>query len=310
MTLFIGIDYYPPMNRVLFTGANGLLGQKLVTHFAKWYEVLSTDIHSESFIPVKNFQYTSLDITNFHLVDEVLTDFNPDLILNAAAYTDVDGCEDKRELAWQVNVEAVRNLAGYCQRSKIKLVHYSTDYIFDGTAGPYAEDAKPNPLSYYGQTKLLSEEIIQESGAEYLIIRSNVLFGVGEKIKQNFFLWVFEKFKAESPFQVADDQFNNPTLAENLALATLEAVERNLKGVINLAGSEYLSRYEFARRVAEVFGFDQSLVSPIKTSGLKQKAVRPQKGGLKIDLAKSLIQLPLLDVRTGLEFIKTYYDWK
>src|SRR5574342_135732 len=113
------------MQRVLLTGSNGLLGQKLVTHLAKWYEVLSTDIHSESFIPIKNFQYTPLDVTNFNLVDEVLTDFNPDLILNAAAYTDVDGCEEHRELAWQVNVEAVRNLANYCQRSKIKLVHYS-----------------------------------------------------------------------------------------------------------------------------------------------------------------------------------------
>jgi dTDP-4-dehydrorhamnose reductase len=298
------------MQRVLLTGANGLLGQKLVTHFAKWYEVLATARQPESFIPPKNFQYTSLDITDFAAVDEILTDFAPEMIINSAAYTDVDGCEDKRELAWQVNVEAVRNLASYCQRSKIKLVHYSTDYIFDGLNGPYAEDAKPNPLSYYGQTKLLSEEIVQESGAEILLIRSNVLFGVGERVKKNFFLWVFERFKAGVPFQVVDDQFNNPTLTDNLALATLELVERNLKGTINLAGSEYLSRYDFALRTAEVFGFDQSLVSPVKTSSLGQKAVRPMRGGLKIDLAKSLIQLPLLDVRTALEFIKTYYDWK
>jgi len=298
------------MQKVLITGANGLLGQKLVIHFSKWYDVLSTDLHPESFIPIKHFQYTPLDVTNFGLVDELLTDFAPDLIINAAAYTDVDGCEEHKESAWQVNVEAVRNLADYCKRSKIKLVHYSTDYIFDGLNGPYAEDARPNPISYYGQTKLLSEEIIQESGVEYLLIRSNVLYGVGEKVKHNFFLWLMEKFKAGQPFGVVDDQFNNPTLAENLALATLEAVERNLKGVINMAGSEYLSRYDFALKVAEIFGFDANLVSPIKTESLGQKAPRPMKGGLKIDLAKTLIQLPLLDVKTALEFMKTYYEWK
>lgn len=298
------------MQKVLITGANGLLGQKLVIHFSKWYEVLSTDLQPESFIPIKHFQYTPLDVTNFALVDELLTDFAPDLIINAAAYTDVDGCEENKELAWQVNVEAVRNLADYCKRSKIKLVHYSTDYIFDGLNGPYAEDARPNPLSYYGQTKLLSEEIIQESGVEYLLIRSNVLFGTGERVKDNFFLWMIKKFKAGQPFGVVDDQFNNPTLAENLALATLEAVERNLKGVINLAGSEYLSRYDFALKVADIFGFDSTLVSPIKTESLEQKASRPMKGGLKIDLAKTLIQLPLLDVKTALEFMKAYYEWK
>ncbi|OGC91631.1 MAG: dTDP-4-dehydrorhamnose reductase [candidate division Zixibacteria bacterium RBG_16_48_11] len=298
------------MERVLITGANGLLGQKLVTHFSKWYEVLSTSKESESFIPTKNSQFTPLDITEFEKVNEILYDFQPELIINAAAYTDVDGCEENKELAWQVNVEAVKNLSGYCQRNKIKIIHYSTDYIFDGQNGPYSEDSKPNPLSYYGQTKLLSEEIIQESQAEHLIVRSNVIFGVGTNIKNNFFVWAYNKFKAGHPFQVVDDQFNNPTLADNLALATLETVERNLKGTLNIAGSEYLSRIDFALKVGKVFGFDSGLVSPIKTSELNQTAPRPVRGGLSVDLARTLIQLPLLDVGTALEFIKTYYDLK
>jgi dTDP-4-dehydrorhamnose reductase len=298
------------VQRILITGANGLLGQKLVIHFSKWYELLATDLQLQSLIPVEHFKYCRLDLTDFSAVFELITEFQPDLVINAAAYTDVDGCEDNRELAWQVNVEAVRNLVGYCQKNKIGLVHYSTDYIFDGKAGPYSEEDKPNPLSYYGQTKLLSEEIIQDSGLEHLIIRSNVIFGIGEKVPRNFFLWVFEKFKAGEPFRVVDDQFNNPTLNENLALATLEAVEKNFKGVLNIGGSEYLSRYDFAVKVARTFGFKESLVSPMKTTELKPKAVRPLKGGVKIDLAKSLFQLPLLDVGTSLEFIKTYYEWK
>jgi dTDP-4-dehydrorhamnose reductase len=298
------------VERVLITGANGLLGQKLVIHFSKWYEVLSTAKESESFTPTKNSQFTPLDITEFEKVNEILYDFQPELIINAAAYTDVDGCEENKELAWQVNVEAVKNLSGYCQKNKIKIIHYSTDYIFDGQNGPYSEDSKPNPLSYYGQTKLLSEEIIQESQAGHLIVRTNVIFGVGINIKNNFFIWVFNKFKAGQPFQAVEDQFNNPTLADNLALASLETVERNLKGTLNIAGSEYLSRFDFALKVAKVFGFDSSLVSPIKTSELNQKAIRPIRGGLNVDLAKTLIQLPLLDVETALEFIKTYYDLK
>ncbi|OGC76879.1 MAG: dTDP-4-dehydrorhamnose reductase [candidate division Zixibacteria bacterium RBG_16_50_21] len=296
------------MERVLITGANGLLGQKLVTHFSKWFEVLSTSKEDQSFLPLKNFQFTPLDITEFEKVNEILYDFQPELIVNAAAYTDVDGCEDNKEMAWQVNVEAVKNLSGYCQKNKIKIIHYSTDYIFDGQSGPYSEDAKPNPLSYYGQTKLLSEEIIQESQAQHLIVRSNVIFGVGTNIKNNFFIWAFNKFKAGQPFQVVDDQFNNPTLADNLALATLEAVERNLKGTLNIGGAEYLSRFDFGLKVAKIFGFDAGLVSPMKSSQLNQKAIRPIRGGLNVDLAKTLIQLPLLDVETALEFIKTYYE--
>lgn len=298
------------MQKVLITGANGLLGQKLLIHFSKWYEVLATDLQPESHLLLKNFRYALSDITESSELNETLLEFQPQLIINSAGYTDVDGCEDNREKAWQVNVEGVRNLARYCQENKIGLVHFSTDYIFDGQSGPYSEDARPNPLSYYGQTKLLSEEIIQEAEIEHLIVRSDVLFGVGEKIKQNFFLWVFEKFKSGKPFQVVDDQFNNPTLADNLALATLEAVERNLKGILNIAGSEYLSRYQFAQKVGQAFGLDSSLVSPTKTPILVQKAVRPMKGGLKIDLARTLIQLPFLDVATALEFIRTYYDWR
>ena len=296
------------MERVLITGANGLLGQKLVIHFSKWFTVLATSRQNDCFLPIKHFDYKPLEITDKGGIHTVLTDLNPDLIINAAAYTDVDGCEENKAEAKQVNVDAVQTLADWCAGNGRKLIQYSTDYIFDGREGPYSEEATPNPLCYYGQTKLESEKLIQNSGCQHLVIRSNVIFGVGEKVKNNFFLWTLEQFKAGKPFKVVDDQSNNPTLADNLALATLEAVEKNLSGTINIAGSEYLSRYEFATKLAEVFKLNKNLLSPTKTASLNQKAVRPLKGGLKLDLAKSLIHIPFLDVSTALDFIRTYYD--
>ncbi|KPL02322.1 MAG: hypothetical protein AMJ73_08900, partial [candidate division Zixibacteria bacterium SM1_73] len=229
--------------------------------------------------------------------------YHPHVIINAAAYTDVDGCEIHRDKAWAVNVGGVKNLVSICEKQKIKLIHLSTDYIFDGEQGPYSEDDPPEPVSFYGETKLESEKIIKESGIDFLIIRTNVLYGLGKNVKLNFLLWLLDKLSQNEKIKIVTDQFNNPTLADNLSFCILEMVKKNISGIYHIGGSEYLSRYDFAIKVANKFNFDKNNILPAKTEVLKQKARRPFKGGLKIDKAQSILETKLMNVNQALDYL-------
>ncbi len=289
---------------VLITGANGLLGQKLCHDFLVSHKVLACDLHPQSFVSQLDLYYESLDITSGEKVLSLVLLHRPGIIINAAAYTDVDGCEIHKKHAWIVNVGAVENLAGVCRKHKIKLIHLSTDYVFDGENGPYSEEDHPRPVSFYGETKLESERVIEQSGIDFLIIRTNVLYGSGKNVKENFLLWLLEKLSGGEKIKIVTDQFNNPTLADNLSSCILEMTEKGLIGIYHIGGAEYLSRYDFAVKVADKFNMDQSLISPTQTEFLEQKAPRPHWGGLKIEKARKVLRTKLLNVDEGLEEVK------
>lgn len=289
---------------VLITGSNGLLGQKLACDFHPHCKVIACDLSPESYLSFPNLSYESLDITDRRQLGFQITFYHPEVIINAAAYTDVDGSEIHKDKAWATNVGGVKNLVNFCKKKKIKLIHLSTDYIFNGENGPYSEDDPPKPVSFYGETKLESEKIIKESGIDFLIIRTNVLYGFGEKVKPNFLLWLLDKLSQNEKIKIVTDQFNNPTLADNLSSCILEMVKKDISGVYHIAGSEYLSRYDFAIKVANKFNFDKNNILPTKTELLQQKAKRPYKGGLKIDKAQKTLEIRLLSVDAGLDYIK------
>jgi len=288
---------------VLITGANGLLGQKLVCDFHPHYKVIACDLSPESFISSANLSYESLDITNRRQFGFQITFYHPEVIINAAAYTDVDGCEIHKDKAWATNVGGVRNLVNLCKKVRIKLIHLSTDYVFNGEEGPYSEDDPPDPVNFYGETKLESEKIIKDGRIDFLIIRTNVLYGFGNKVKPNFFLSLLDKLSKNEKIKIVTDQFNNPTLVDNLSLCILEMAKKDISGIYHVAGSEYLSRYDFATKVASKFNLDENNILPTKTELLQQKAKRPHKGGLKIDKAQGILETKLLDVNQGLDYL-------
>lgn len=292
------------MKTVLITGANGLLGQKLCRDFSSSHKVIASDLHPENFVSFPSLSYESLDLTDRRALESHVRFYDPAVIINAAAYTDVDACEVHQTKAQAVNVGAVKNLVKACQGRNIRLVHLSTDYIFDGENGPYSEDDPPNPVSFYGKTKLESENVVRQGGIDFLIVRTNVLYGFGRKVKRNFLLWLLDRLSTGEKVKIANDQFSNPTLADNLSQCILEMVDGDLTGVIHIGGSDYLSRYDFALKVAEKFGFENTDISPIKTEMLKQKAKRPLRGGLKTEKAQSILQTKLLGVEAGLERAK------
>jgi len=297
---------------VCVTGALGLLGQKLLEILSPSHKILALDLQAEGFISLPQIFYQQVDISDQNQLNSAIEEwsFLPEVMINTAAYTDVDGCEIDKEKAWKVNGDGVRNLVNVCKEanhqdaSHIKLVHLSTDYIFDGKKGPYSEDDLPNPLSYYGKTKLESEKTINENLDDFIIVRSNVLYGWGKNVKSNFVLWVIKRLKENQKINVVNDQYNNPTLADNLACAIVELISNKFSGVINIAGREYLSRYDFALKIAEKFGLNKENILPIQTSQLHQPAPRPLKGGLKIEFAQKILKTKLLDVNEGLDFVK------
>jgi dTDP-4-dehydrorhamnose reductase len=295
---------------ILITGANGLLGQKLCRDFSASHEVTACDLHPQSFAPISGVTYRPLDVTNQPETRWYIQNTKTQAIINAAAYTDVDGCETHKKEAWVVNVGAVENLARICREREIKLIQLSTDYVFDGENGPYSEEDHPQPVSFYGETKLESEKLTAQSGIDFLIVRTNVLYGSGYKVRQNFLLWLLDKLSQDEKIKIVTDQFNNPTLADNLSECIQEMVEKKLSGIYHVGGAEYLSRYDFAIKAALKFDFDPALISSTQTEFLEQKAARPHWGGLKTDKVRKVLRTKLLDVEEGLEQVKKGMEYR
>ncbi len=268
--------------RVLVVGSNGLLGQKITEFLIRGsaHKVSLCSIEPTSVVQFQSADYQQLDITSKKDVKRVVHSVEPDVIINCAAMTNVDACETERELAWKLNTEGVEHLIDAARKGNSKIIHFSTDYIFDGKSGPYDELSRPEPLSYYGKTKLASENALIVSGLEYFVARTMVLYGTGINVKPNFALWLIQNLGKHIPVRIVDDQFGNPTLADDLAHGILNAIELEKSGIYNIAGRDIISRHEFAVRLAKIFDFDSDLIVPIKSVQLHQPAPRPMKSGL------------------------------
>lgn len=297
------------MKRILITGSNGLLGQKIVEVLSRTkYPLMLVSIEKHSISNEEAFPYRQVDLTKRQDVRNVIDEFEPDVIVNTAAVTDVDLCETERELAWQVNVGSVENLAYAAKLVGAKIIHLSTDYVFDGKNGPYNELDRPNPLSYYGRTKLASENVLLTSGVQYTIIRTMVLYGIGVNVKSNFALWIYNNLKEKKPIRTVDDQIGNPTLVDDLAFAIVKIIELDRTGLYHIAGTDLVSRYDFALMLADVFKFNKKLITPVKSSTFKQPAPRPLKSGFIILKAQTELDLKMSGVKYGLTILKNQLE--
>src|SRR5437868_1588852 len=239
------------IKKILITGANGLLGQKVTEMFANETErqLFLTDL-GEIGEDTHEFEYFPMDITKKELVKDNVKKYAPDIIINTAAYTNVDGCETERELSWKVNVDAVKNFIIASRTNNSKIIHISTDYVFDGKAGNYDERSTPNPLSYYGKGKLASENALVASGIPYSIVRTMIIYGTGKNLRLNFALWLIDKLEKNEPVNIVDDQFGMPTISDDIAWGLVKIADNNKKGLYHISGSEYISRYAFALKLA------------------------------------------------------------
>ena len=289
-------------NKVLVAGANGLLGQKVVQTLQHDFEVHGFGQRPEP--ALADLAYTRCDVTRPSEVRKLVQAFRPDFIVNAAAYTNVDGCEDDKETCWRVNAHGPEYLAEAARRVGAAVIHVSTDYVFDGSEEEYTEESKPNPLSYYGRAKLAGENAVIASGVPCAILRTMILYGTGVNVKPNFALWLVNQLSQDQPVRIVDDQYGHPTLVDDLALAIRRVIELNKPDLFHVCGADYISRYDFALELARVFGFRTDLITPIKTAELKQKAVRPLRSKFNLSKLHTELDVHPRGIEAGLQELK------
>ena len=287
--------------RILITGAFGQLGYALRSVLSKnsYYELICTGRR------IKEGQGgISLDIRNQVALKEIINTTAPDIVINLAAMTNVDACELNPKLAGEVNVAGLQHI---CDSFSGKIIHLSTDYVFDGRSGPYKENDRLNPISTYGKTKLLSEQILLESDINNLVIRGNVLYDYSSDTKASFLNWVVLSLQNNEEIQVVEDQFNNPTWTRSMADIIDLSITNNLDGIIHWGDADYISRYDFAIMIAKKFSLNKDLIKPILTSELNQPANRPLQSGLKTEKLVSILDIipPSIDECLD-EIIKTF----
>tara|TARA_B100001093_G_scaffold517812_2_gene600519 strand:+ start:3767 stop:4606 length:840 start_codon:yes stop_codon:yes gene_type:complete len=276
------------VKRILLTGGNGQLAKEIELKFKDIYDLVS-------------LSKKDLDITDRNSVKSVLVNYKPDIVINAAAYTDVDACEINSDLAYNINAHSIEHFAKFFRGLFVQI---STDYVFDGQNGPYNENSKTNPLGIYGKSKFLGEKNVKKLFNNYLIIRTNVLFGGNSKA--SFLNWIVQSLLAKKTIYVVEDQINNPVSIFDISHIIKLLLIQKKTGLFHVGSDQLCSRFDFANMIAEVWNLEKKYIKPISTNQLKKKvknyvAERPLRSGLmsakkeipNFSLEDSLIKIKL-----------------
>ena len=281
--------------RILVTGATGFLGRTLLSleGEAEWMGCGRQPSAEE--IP-----YRQVDLADRKAVTALVAELAPDWVINAAAMTDVDGCEKAAPAARQANVDIPENLAAVCGATGAGLVHISTDYVFDGKRGPYGEEDATHPLSCYGQLKLESEGILKKM-ERVLVVRTLWLYGYVPQAGSNFLTWVLQSLSSGHPLRVFADQWGNPTYIRDLARALVALCGQEARGLLHVGGATFMTRWEMAREMACFFGIDGALIEPVPTRAAGLPAARPLRSGLRTDALEAALGRRPLSFAEGLQ---------
>jgi dTDP-4-dehydrorhamnose reductase len=288
--------------RALVIGASGQVGAAVSERLReRGHEVVGT--HAR----VPQPWTRPLDVTDADAVRQLIDELAPDWVFCPAGLTHVDRCEDDPDEAFRVNRDAPAHAAAAAARRGAGLVYYSTEYVFDGVAGPYGEDDPVHPVSVYGESKLAGERAVREANPRAVVIRTTVVYGP-EPQGKNFVYQLLRRLRADERMRVPSDQVSSPTYNRDLAAASVELAERDRAGVINIVGDGVLDRFAFARLACEVFGLDAALIEPVETATLGQRAKRPLRAGLRIDRARATLATPLRGPLEGLRAMRRVVD--
>ena len=277
----------------LVIGGRGNLGRHLMTDLPA---AVSTSRDGDS--------DGALNILNENRVRDLVTRLRPRCVINTAAMTSVDGCERDPEAAQAVHVEGTENLVRACECAGARLIHLSTNYVFDGEDGPYTESDETNPLSVYGRTKLESERIVLDGRVNGLVVRTAVFYGP-EFDRPNFVTWAIRQLILGQQIRIVTDETATPTYVPELSRAIAAfAGTTDMPSLVHVAGFDFASRYQMIETVCDVFGLNKDLVKPVGSSELGQDAPRPSSAGLTTDLARTLLDYEFRPLRANLIELK------
>ncbi|HZH18436.1 MAG TPA: SDR family oxidoreductase [Archangium sp.] len=294
--------------RILITGANGLVGSRTCLLLAQQgHEVVGLG-RGERRVS-GSWRYLPCELTREQEVSTLFAEASPEAVIHCASMTEVDACEREPGLAFAANVEATAFVARASRRAGAHLVHVSTDYVFDGEAGPYDEEALPNPRGVYALTKHMGEQAARVLAPGCAIARTAVVYGWPPVAgRSNFGAWLVGVLAQGQPVRLFEDQLVSPSYAENVAAMVAELGLRRLGGVWNTCGAEVVNRVEFGRAVCEVFGFDAGLLVPVQMAELKLPAPRPLRSGLRTDKARR--ELHARPLALGESLARFHADWR
>lgn len=310
-------------NKVLVTGANGLVGQKLLQkmyeengkclleqQLPKW-EICAIS-RGNSRLPSAleaTLEYKSIDITEFDKLSAYVLATEPQWIVHAAATTKVDDGELYPEKTQLTNVAATEHLVRLAEKVNAFFLYLSTDFVFSGEGdGLYSEEDEPNPINFYGKTKWEAEKIVRNSKTSWAIVRTCLVYGTNFQLnRSNIVLWVINNLRQGNPIRVVADQWRTPTLVEDLAQGCLAILDRQAKGIFHLAGKDFLRPYDLAHLTAQVFELDARLISPTDASQFKEIGKRPLKTGLDISKAQAELDYSPRSVLEGLQLMKEQF---
>lgn len=294
------------MKKILVTGSNGLLGQKLIEKLSKTenIEVIAT-ARGENRLPFdENYRFISLDITKKEEVDTVFDTEKPDVVIHTAAMTNVDQCETEKDACWDLNVKAVEYLLASSKKHNSFFVHLSTDFIFDGKEGPYDEQAEANPLSFYGWSKYAAEKLVINSDVKWAIARTVLVYGIAHDMSRtNIILWVKNSLEQGKSINVVNDQWRTPTLAEDLADGCILIAQKEAEGIFNISGKDLLNPFQMAIMTADYFNLDKSLITEVDGTKFTQPAKRPAKTGFILDKPIEILGYNPKTFQEGIAFV-------
>ncbi len=287
--------------RILITGGSGLLGHTIATQAVRNYDVYASFCKHRP-------QLTDCNVLQFDLCDSnqvllTLREIKPDVVIHTAALRSIDYCEKNKQEAELINVTGAKNIALACAEYSSKLIHISSDSVFEGTRGMYKETDAPNPVTFYGTTKLESEKKVLEQKSDCTIVRVNSIYGwslFGQSIGE----WILAELRQGKSIKMYQDTYFTPILANNLAMALLEIAERDLSGVYHISGNQRCTRYELAHEIAVVFELDASLVVPVNQAEVGLAVSRGRDSSLCIDKVKKVLNTPLFNLADGVRMFK------
>jgi len=292
--------------KIFLTGGSGLLGTRLIELLARRYTIASFDRNGVPDSIKTLCQEFTGDLTKKEDVAQAVLSFKPEIIIHAAAMTDVDGCEENKDLAYQVNVEGTKNIVDEAVRLSCHLIYISTDFVFDGKKGSYSENDTPNPVDYYGQTKYEGEGVVSKAKTQSLIIRIaypyRAHFEKTDKIR-----WMLPKLQNSEEITAVSDQYGTPTFIDDIVSVLDTMIEKKVTGLYHVVGATRASWFEVAQAVCRVFGFDEKLVKPMRYADFiagKKRAPRPYDSSLSIEKLRHDLGLSMSTLEEGITKIK------
>lgn len=286
--------------KTLIIGSSGSLGKSLVKNMRCMTKVYAT--FNTNRIDLEGVEFYQLDITNASRVNKLLKDIKPSIVINVAAERRIGYCEKNPNKSYIVNVEGTENIVNACKEINAKMVFISSDQVFDGKKKKYNEDDKINPLNTYGKQKMMAEQIIKNNLKDWLIIRASTIYGWSPK-RDDFVSWVLDELQNEHEIQIFDDQYITPIFSDNFADILIRLLENNKTGIYHV-GEECLSKYEFVKKIAKVFGFSSEWVKPISSEAFDQIIKRPKYNCLDLTKIKNELDFSKYSIKNGLEIMK------